>query len=65
MAHDEYAIRAFEVHAVDYLLKPVDPARLRAALERAATRVSSHPTGLSPPELSRLARPPGMPWNGS
>jgi len=58
-AHDEYAIRAFEVHAVDYLLKPVDPARLRAALERAATRLSSHATGLSPPELSRLARPPG------
>ncbi len=35
-AHDEYAVRAFEVNAVDYLLKPVDPARLRQALERAA-----------------------------
>jgi two-component system LytT family response regulator len=33
-AHDSYAIRAFEVHAVDYLLKPVSPARLSAALQR-------------------------------
>ena len=37
-AHDEYAVRAFEVNAVDYLLKPVDPARLRLALDRAAQR---------------------------
>ena len=37
-AYDEYAVRAFEVNAVDYLLKPVDPARLRQALERAAQR---------------------------
>ncbi len=34
-AYDAYAIRAFEVNAVDYLLKPVDPARFAAALERA------------------------------
>jgi two-component system, LytTR family, response regulator len=39
-AYDEHAIRAFEVHAVDYLLKPVDPARLNEALERAAARLS-------------------------
>jgi len=35
-AYDRHAVRAFEVHAVDYLLKPVDPARLREALDRAA-----------------------------
>ncbi|HEX6994417.1 MAG TPA: LytTR family transcriptional regulator DNA-binding domain-containing protein [Gammaproteobacteria bacterium] len=33
-AFDTYAVRAFEVHAVDYLLKPVDPTRLAEALRR-------------------------------
>ena len=33
-AFDEYAIRAFEVNALDYLLKPVNPVRLRRAIER-------------------------------
>lgn len=33
-AYDEYAVRAFEVHALDYLLKPVDPDRLSATLRR-------------------------------
>lgn len=34
-AYDAYAVRAFEVHALDYLLKPVDPARFRDAFARA------------------------------
>ena len=34
-AYDAYAIRAFEVHAIDYLLKPIRLARLKEALERA------------------------------
>jgi two-component system LytT family response regulator len=33
-AYDEYAIRAFEVNALDYLLKPVNPERLAKALEK-------------------------------
>ena len=33
-AYDEFAIRAFEVNALDYLLKPVNPERLQAAIER-------------------------------
>ena len=40
-AFDQHAIEAFEVNAVDYLLKPVDPARLELAVERARRRVAS------------------------
>jgi len=39
-AYDAHAIEAFEVNAVDYLLKPVDQARLELALDRARRRVS-------------------------
>src|SRR5215207_2850247 len=34
-AFDQFAVAAFEVEAVDYLMKPVDPARLQRSLERA------------------------------
>ena len=43
-AHDDYAVRAFRVHALDYLLKPFDAQRLRETLDRAreeAWRTSS------------------------
>ena len=40
-AFDQHAIEAFEVNAVDYLLKPVDPARLEIAVDRARRRISS------------------------
>jgi len=39
-AYDQHAIEAFEVNAVDYLLKPVEPARLEVAVDRARKRVS-------------------------
>jgi len=58
-AFDEFALRAFEVHAVDYLLKPVEPARLVAALERAGERVRTQAPAPSAQELSVTARPPG------
>jgi two-component system, LytTR family, response regulator len=38
-AHDRFALRAFEVHAVDYLLKPFDRARFQTALKRAIGQV--------------------------
>lgn len=37
-AYDEFAIRAFEVNAIDYLLKPVNPERLKVAIERIIRR---------------------------
>ena len=38
-AFDQYALRAFDVHAVDYLMKPVSPERVRDAVERVRTHV--------------------------
>ena len=38
-AYDDYAVRAFELNAIDYLLKPVERARLAATLERASERL--------------------------
>ena len=49
-AFDAYAVRAFEVHALDYLLKPVDPVRLAAALARAR-----NPTAAPPPPAEARA----------
>src|SRR2546421_7362610 len=37
-AYDEYAVRAFEVNAVDYILKPVEAVRLRQTIDRARER---------------------------
>lgn len=55
-AYDQYAMRAFEVHAVDYLLKPVGRERFEGALERAKSRVENKMP--SPAELAATARPP-------
>ncbi len=38
-AYDQYALRAFDAHAVDYVLKPIDPDRFAAALDRARDRI--------------------------
>jgi two-component system LytT family response regulator/two-component system response regulator LytT len=56
-AFDQYAIEAFTVNAVDYLLKPVDPDRLEQALDRARRRLASEQAAklpLSPEELERV-----------
>src|SRR5262245_61487931 len=42
-AYDEFAVKAFEFNALDYLLKPVDPNRLVAALEKLRHRGSAAP----------------------
>jgi len=57
-AYEEHALRAFEVHAVDYLLKPVAPERLAEALarvERAGAAAATPP--LDAVELRQEARP--------
>ena len=59
-AYDEYALRAFEVHAIDYLLKPFGPERLREALGRARERLVRPQTGAPPAaQVAAAARPPG------
>src|SRR5882762_545794 len=57
-AYDEYAMKAFEVHAVDYLLKPLGKDRLAAALQRVKKRAAEK----LPPaaELAAAARPAGQ-----
>jgi len=55
-AYDQYAMRAFEVHAVDYLLKPIGKERFEEALARAKRRLGEK----MPPaqKLAESARPP-------
>ncbi|HXY24304.1 MAG TPA: LytTR family DNA-binding domain-containing protein [Candidatus Acidoferrum sp.] len=55
-AYDQYAMRAFDVHAVDYLLKPVGRERFEAALERAKGRVGEKMPAAA--ELAAAARAP-------
>ena len=53
-AHDDHAIRAFEVSAVDYLLKPFKQPRFRKALERARIQLRASAGGTADPQLSTL-----------
>ncbi|HET9624355.1 MAG TPA: LytTR family DNA-binding domain-containing protein [Kofleriaceae bacterium] len=48
-AHDSFAVRAFEAHALDYLMKPVAEARFDAALARVRRAIADHQAG----ELAR------------
>lgn len=56
-AYDQYAMKAFEVHAVDYLLKPFSRERFEAALERAKNQKPKKE--LDAAELAAAARPAG------
>lgn len=58
-AYDEHALRAFEVHAVDYLLKPFSAERLAEALARARQRLERPQRGLA--GIAATARPAGVP----
>jgi two-component system LytT family response regulator/two-component system response regulator LytT len=50
-AYDQYAVRAFDVNAVDYLLKPFDRGRVEQAVERVRGRLASASSGNSPGAL--------------
>jgi two-component system LytT family response regulator len=58
-AYDEHALRAFEVHAVDYLLKPFRADRFNEALARAKERIGKK-IPVSPEQLSATVRDPGQ-----
>jgi two-component system LytT family response regulator len=57
-AFDQYAMKAFDVHAVDYLLKPFSRQRFEAALERAKNREGKKEVDAA--ELAATARPAGQ-----
>jgi two-component system, LytTR family, response regulator len=59
-AYDQYAMKAFDVHAVDYLLKPFSRERFEAALERAKSSGTKPKKGVDGGELAAAARPAGQ-----
>ncbi len=60
-AYDQYAMRAFEANAVDYLLKPFRVDRLKKALEKARASLKDHqPPQVTASELAAAARAPGQ-----
>ena len=70
-AYDQYAVRAFDVNAVDYLLKPFDRARVLEAVERAKARIAAgSPSAIGAPEpgiesqIDRLLRLLNHPQSG-
>jgi two-component system LytT family response regulator len=53
-AHNQYAVQAFEVKALDYLTKPVEPERLRATLAHVKERIASQAALLTQEQLKSL-----------
>jgi two-component system response regulator LytT len=64
-AYDQYAVRAFDVNAVDYLLKPFDRGRVEQAVERVKSRIAAGPAGAPETQIDALLkllhRPPAAP----
>ena len=55
-AHNEYAVQAFEVDALDYLTKPVEPERLRATLVRVKEKIASHVALMTQEQMKSVLR---------
>ena len=69
-AYDQYALRAFDVHALDYLLKPFDSQRFYNTLDRARERIERQRAGelgkrllAMVQDLSPTARRPPIAWS--
>ena len=58
-AYDQFAMRAFDAAAVDYLLKPFSAERFRASLERVRARLRDTKPVAPPQNLRQASRPPG------
>jgi len=63
-AHDEFAVRAFEAQALDYLVKPLSEARFRATITRVRERIRLHDAVALAGRLSALLRGAGEPDGG-
>ncbi|KAA6460259.1 response regulator [Acidobacteria bacterium AB60] len=55
-AYDQYAVRAFDVNAVDYLLKPFERSRVEQAVERARGRLAGNPANTSDSQIDALLK---------
>jgi two-component system, LytTR family, response regulator len=55
-AHNHYAVQAFEVHALDYLTKPVEPERLKATLARVKERIALEAARLTQEQMQFALR---------
>jgi two-component system LytT family response regulator len=62
-AFDQYAVEAFKIHAVDYMLKPIEEERLREAVERAVSRHAQRDSTDIKEQLMELML--GMPGTGA
>jgi two-component system LytT family response regulator len=61
-AYDEYAIKAFEINAVDYLLKPFDEERLRNSIDRARQRLAARSQAVLTQQLQALIAARDQKW---
>lgn len=59
-AYDQYAMKAFDAAALDYLLKPFDQARFHTALERVRRRIAERAHTVNASELKNAAKAPGQ-----
>ena len=66
-AHNHYALKAFEVHALDYLTKPIEPERLQATLVQVKERIASKSALMAQEQLKSIlesiAQGPSTPKN--